>query len=83
MARILLVHEYRRIILRDPILPAELAARGLARSGGAGAVRPADHRLLPASERWLDDNGQNEGRKLPPPGPELRARFRPAALASS
>ena len=76
VARILLIHEYRRIILRDPILPAELLPAGWPGADARRLCARLYHRLLPASERWLDDNGQCEGGKLPPPGPELRVRFR-------
>jgi phenylacetic acid degradation operon negative regulatory protein len=80
-ARILLVHEYRRIVLRDPILPAELLPAGWPGAEARELCAGLYHRLLPASERWLDNHGQNERGKLPPPGPELRERFRADAPA--
>jgi phenylacetic acid degradation operon negative regulatory protein len=49
LARVLLIHHYRRVLLRDP--------------------------LLPASEQWLDRYGESLDGALPPPGPELGARF--------
>ena len=75
VARILLIHEYRRIVLRDPCLPLALlphdwpgtAARRLC----AGVYRA----LLPASERWLDQQGRNADGPLPPPASDLRQRF--------
>ena len=76
VARILLVHEYRRIILRDPILPTELLPAGWPGADARALCARLYHRLLPVSERWLDDHGQTESGKLPPPGPELFARFR-------
>ena len=68
VARILLVHEYRRIVLRDPILPAALLPAGWPGAEARKLCARLYHRLLPGSERWLDANGQNEGGKLPPPG---------------
>jgi phenylacetic acid degradation operon negative regulatory protein len=75
VARLLLIHEYRRLVLRDPLLPGPLlpddwpghAARAL-----CALVYP---RLLAASERWLDGNALNEDGPLPPPDPPLRERF--------
>jgi phenylacetic acid degradation operon negative regulatory protein len=70
--RLLLVHEWRRLVLRDPLLPDALlppewpgaAARDLA------AVLHA--RLTPAAEAWLDAEGRNEAGRLPPPSPASR-----------
>lgn len=75
LVRVLLVHEYRRVILRDPLLPAALlpedwpgrAARALC----AGLYR----RVLAGSEAWLDAHGRNAAGKLPAAGPDLAARF--------
>ena len=75
VARILLIHEYRRIILRDPTLPLELlppAWPGVAARELCGRLY---HRLLPASERWLDRHGRSAAGKLPAAGPELARRF--------
>jgi len=82
VARILLIHEYRRIILRDPTLPLELlppAWPGTAARELCGALY---HRLLPVSERWLDRHGQSATGKLPPAGPELAGRFRAEAASA-
>lgn len=75
VARILLMHEYRRLVLRDPFLPTALlpadwpgaAARQLCRE-----VYPA---LLPGSERWLNEHARDESGPLPPPAPDLHQRF--------
>ncbi len=75
VARILLVHEYRRVVLRDPLLPPELLPAdwpGIeARRLASGIYRA----LLPGSERWLDRHGQGEDGVLPPPSSDLRRRF--------
>ena len=76
MARLLLVHEYRRLVLRDPMLPDALLPSdwpGLAARRLCAALYPA---LVAGSERWLDLHAQNEAGRLPPPESDLAARFR-------
>ncbi len=75
LARILLIHHYRRVILRDPLLPAALLPPDWpaqqARAFCGGLYRA----LLPASERWLDDNGESVSGPLPTPATALQTRF--------
>lgn len=74
-ARILLIHHYRRVVLRDPLLPTALLPSdwpGRAARGLCGEIYRA---LLPASEQWLDRNATNETGPLPGPGAELARRF--------
>jgi phenylacetic acid degradation operon negative regulatory protein len=74
VARVLMIHEFRRIVLRDPLLPDEVlppdwpgrAAREL------GAQLYA--RLEDASERWLD-KAVNEHGRLPPSSAAKASRF--------
>ncbi len=74
-ARILLIHYYRRVVLRDPLLPESLlpgdwpgrAARTL-----CGEIYRA---LLASSEHWLDVHGTNEKGALPPARKLLDRRF--------
>jgi len=66
VARILLAHEYRRVVLRDPLLPAPLLPDhwpGVLARRLCAAVYPA---LLPGAERWLSQYGQSEDGPLPP-----------------
>lgn len=66
VARILLVHEYRRVVLRDPLLPPPLLPEGwpgVPARRLCAAIYPA---LLPGAERWLSRNGRNEDGPLPP-----------------
>lgn len=75
VARILLVHEYRRVVLRDPLLPPALLPAdwpGIAARQLASRIYQA---LLPGSERWLDQNGQSENGPLPTPSIDLKRRF--------
>lgn len=75
LVRILMIHEYRRIILRDPLLPVTL----LPDDWPGAAARLLCGRVYDAvrapSERWLDANGVNEAGPLPPPDPAFAARF--------
>lgn len=79
IARVLLIHDYRRIILRDPLLPAAILPQDW--PGGAARALCADlyPRLLPGSERWLDATAVDETGAPPPPDPDLRRRFQPEA----
>ncbi len=54
VARILAVHEYRRLVLRDPLLPRPLLPRGWPGYRAYEVLRSLYHRLLPASEAALD-----------------------------
>jgi phenylacetic acid degradation operon negative regulatory protein len=75
IARVLLIHHYRRVLLRDPLLPdALLPGNWPAREAREFCGRMY-RALLPASERWLDLYGESLNGTLPPPGPELDARF--------
>jgi len=74
-ARILLIHHYRRVVLRDPLLPAALLPRdwpGRAARALCGGIYRG---LLLSSEQWLDRNGSNENGPLPAAGAELARRF--------
>jgi phenylacetic acid degradation operon negative regulatory protein len=77
-ARILLIHYYRRVVLRDPLLPTALLPKdwpGRAARSLCGDIYRA---LLPASEQWLDREGSNETGPLPKADAELARRFHEA-----
>ena len=75
IARTLLIHEFRRIVLRDPNLPQALlpdewpgaTARALAARIYANLVSPA--------ETYLDQVAQNEDGPLPAAGAGFHSRF--------
>jgi phenylacetic acid degradation operon negative regulatory protein len=77
-ARILLIHHYRRVVLRDPLLPTALLPRDW--PGGAARKLCGEiyRGLLPSSEQWLDRHATNENGPLPKPGVELARRFEDA-----
>jgi phenylacetic acid degradation operon negative regulatory protein len=74
-ARILLIHYYRRVVLRDPLLPAALLPRDWPGRAARQLCGEIYRGLLPASEQWLDRNGVNETGPLPAAGAELARRF--------
>jgi phenylacetic acid degradation operon negative regulatory protein len=76
VARILMIHQYRRIILHDPLLPAELLPLDWPGREARELCARLYHALLPASERWLDRNGLGEDGGPLPEGEALHARFR-------
>jgi len=76
LARLLLIHAFRRLVLHDPMLPEALLEAGwpghAARDLCAGLYRE----LVPASERWLDAHGVDANGRLPAPSIRLEERFR-------
>ncbi len=74
-ARILLVHRFRRIVLRGPEWPDELLSPNSPLRGLRRDVAGLYHRLVPASEHWLDSEAPGRFPPLPSPGPSITARF--------
>ena len=74
-ARILLIHHYRRVVLRDPLLPTALLPPDWPGRAARNLCGEIYRGLLPASEQWLDDHATNENGPLPKPGRELAQRF--------
>jgi phenylacetic acid degradation operon negative regulatory protein len=74
-ARILLIHYYRRVVLRDPLLPPALLPRDWPGRPARQLCGEVYRALLPGSEKWLDQHGSNESGPLPSGRAELRQRF--------
>jgi phenylacetic acid degradation operon negative regulatory protein len=74
-ARILLIHHYRRVVLRDPLLPAALLPRDWPGRAARQLCGEIYRGLLPASEQWLDRHASNENGALPAAGKGLSRRF--------
>jgi phenylacetic acid degradation operon negative regulatory protein len=74
-ARILLVHYYRRVVLRDPLLPQPLLPADWPGRAARELCGEIYRGLLPASEQWLDRHAINEQGALPAAGAELQRRF--------
>jgi phenylacetic acid degradation operon negative regulatory protein len=76
-ARILLIHHYRRVVLRDPLLPAALLPRDWPGRAARALCSEIYRALLPKSEQWLDRHGTNEAGPLPKAEKALMRRFAP------
>ncbi|MCM2561464.1 hypothetical protein M8745_05845 [Lutimaribacter sp. EGI FJ00014] len=72
-ARTLLIHRWRRIVLRLPDLPAPLLLPGWDMAPRAAVAR-AWHRLTPQAEAWWDQPGPNLP-PMPPADGALMRRF--------
>jgi len=55
VARCLLIHQWRRVLLRTPVLPDEILPKGWPEQDCRAFVAELYHRLLPKSEQWLDE----------------------------
>jgi phenylacetic acid degradation operon negative regulatory protein len=75
VARILLIHAYRRIVLRDPGLPAVLLPDDWPGHEARALTGRIYRRLLAPSESYLDTHARNEEGSLPAPGGALSQRF--------
>jgi phenylacetic acid degradation operon negative regulatory protein len=76
-ARILLIHEFRRIVLRDPGLPAALLPADWPGAAARQLAGRLYRKLAAESERYLDAHAQDEKGPLPAAEPGLAARFSP------
>ena len=74
-ARMLLIHHYRRVVLRDPLLPTALLPSDWPGRAARSLCGEIYRGLLPASEQWLDGNATNENGALPKPGRNSSKRF--------
>ena len=74
-ARVLMIHEYRRIVLRDPGLPAAILPDDWPGTAARQLCASLYRQLAPASERWLDQNGIDEDGPLKPPRIAIADRF--------
>ncbi len=75
VGRILLIHDYRRAVLKDPLLPPPLLPGDWPKPAARVLCARLWHRLLEPSEAWLDAHGATERGPLPPAGAALRRRF--------
>jgi phenylacetic acid degradation operon negative regulatory protein len=74
-ARILLIHHYRRVVLRDPLLPVALLPKDWPGSAARTLCGTIYRALLGPSEQWLDQHGSNEKGPLPKARADLGRRF--------
>ena len=75
VARILLIHAWRRIVLRDPGLPSALLPDDWPGHAARELTGRIYRRLLASSESYLDAYAGNENGALPASGDALSRRF--------
>jgi phenylacetic acid degradation operon negative regulatory protein len=75
VARVLLIHEFRRIVLRDPALPHPLLPKNWPGATARALAARIYRRLVPAAETYLDRHARNENGPLPPPDANFFRRF--------
>lgn len=81
VVRTLLIHEYRRLHLRDPLLPAALLPEGWPGLRAAALCRCLYGRVFAPSEAYLTSVGAQLDGPLPPAEPSVRRRFGGFAVA--
>ncbi|WP_157994627.1 phenylacetic acid degradation operon negative regulatory protein PaaX [Peristeroidobacter agariperforans] len=75
LLRTLLLHEYRKVHLRDPLLPAALLPEDWAGADAQGLCRDLYATVFPASEQYLSATVQTQAGALPAPAAEIFQRF--------
>jgi len=75
MLRTLLLHEYRKTHLRDPLLPAALLPEDWAGIDAQKLCRDLYAKVFPASEQYLSATVQTQAGALPAPAAEIFQRF--------
>jgi phenylacetic acid degradation operon negative regulatory protein len=75
LVRILLIHDYRRAVLKDPLLPTQLLPNPWAGSAARDLCGAIYKTLLPAAERWLDAHAQDDRGPLPAVDRDFGRRF--------
>lgn len=74
VARLLLVHRWRRIVLRYPDIAWELMPHDTPLSDPRGAVATAYARIAPQAEAWLD-SAEDDLEPMPPADARFALRF--------
>ncbi|MDW8336702.1 MAG: phenylacetic acid degradation operon negative regulatory protein PaaX [Tepidimonas sp.] len=77
LGRTLLIHDWRRLLLRDPQLPAELLPREWPGERARQVCRRLYRLLLAPAERHLDAHLRLADGQVPPPAAWLWQRFEP------
>ncbi len=75
MVRLLLMHDYRRVLLRDPMLPDELLPPDWPGIASRALCRNLYRLVLPASQKYLTDVLQTAEGPPPDPAPSFYRRF--------
>jgi len=75
LVRLLLVHEYRKVILRDPALPAALLPEDWPGREAQALCRRVYAAVVEGAEAWVSENLRRDDGALPPSGAEFWSRF--------
>lgn len=75
IVRTLLIHDFRRVVLRDPGLPRDLLPGDWSGEGARALAAEIYRTVVPASEQFLDHHARDESGFLPPPEPAFHQRF--------
>jgi phenylacetic acid degradation operon negative regulatory protein len=75
VTRLLLIHQYRRIVLKDPLLPRFMLPEGWPGHRARDLAATLYRAVLPASEVWLTTVSAEHGDALPEAGDTLAQRF--------
>lgn len=73
--RTLLLQEYRKVLLRDPLLPAELLPRAWHGVAAYQLCRNLYRQVYAAADDFLSETMETADGPLPPPSPEFYRRF--------
>ena len=73
--RVLLIHDWRRILLRDPLLPHKMLPADWPGTSARALIAGVYRRILGDSERWLDLHAIDQNGALPSPSADLEQRF--------
>ena len=76
LLRVLLIHDYRRLLLRDPELPDVLLPTDWPGQKARLLCKELYRRLLAPSERHLDSHLQLATGEIPPASSLIHERFR-------
>lgn len=75
IARTLLIHEYRKVLLRDPQLPDELLPGDWEGRSARQLCRNIYRLIYKGAEQWLDETLENASGPLPAPNANFYQRF--------
>jgi len=78
IVRILLIHDFRRVVLKDPLLPADLLPEPWAGRVARDLCATVYLAVAPRAERWLAEHALNDAGLLPPADSAFARRFRPS-----
>ena len=75
LARLMLIHDYRRIILRDPMLPPQLLPGDWIGREAYSLAGSLYHALAKSAEAWIDEHLHDDRGALPQPRDAFSKRF--------